>query len=71
MFSWEFCEISKNTFFTEHLWTAASVSALCRIKLEFLPYAFESYHWLSDLGIQNMFRGIERFIILEFRMLSF
>ena len=24
MFSCEFCEISKNTFFTEHLWTAAS-----------------------------------------------
>ena len=23
-FSCEFCEISKNTFFTEHLWTAAS-----------------------------------------------
>ena len=24
VFSWEFCEISKNTFFTEHLWTTAS-----------------------------------------------
>ena len=24
MFSYEFCEISKNTFFTEHLWTIAS-----------------------------------------------
>ena len=24
MFSCEFCEISKNTFFTEHLWTNAS-----------------------------------------------
>ena len=24
MFSCEFCEISKNTFFTEHLWGAAS-----------------------------------------------
>ena len=24
LFSWEFCEISKNTFFTEHLWTTAS-----------------------------------------------
>ena len=24
MFSCEFCEISKNTFFTEHLWTTAS-----------------------------------------------
>ena len=26
MFSCEFWEISKNTFFTEHLWTTASVS---------------------------------------------
>ena len=24
MLSCEFCEVSKNTFFTEHLWTAAS-----------------------------------------------
>ena len=24
VFSCEFCQISKNTFFTEHLWTAAS-----------------------------------------------
>ena len=24
MFSCEFCEISKNTFFTEHVWTIAS-----------------------------------------------
>ena len=24
VFSGEFCEISKNTFFTEHLWTAAT-----------------------------------------------
>ena len=25
VFSCEFCEISKNTFFTEHLWATASV----------------------------------------------
>ena len=24
VFSWEFCEIFKDTFFTEHLWTTAS-----------------------------------------------
>ena len=24
MFSYEFCEISKNTFFTEHLWATSS-----------------------------------------------
>ena len=26
VFSYEFCEISNNTFFTEHLWTTASVN---------------------------------------------
>ena len=26
MFSCEFCEISKNTFFTEHLWATGSVN---------------------------------------------
>ena len=25
VFSCEYCEVSKNTFFTEHLWTTASV----------------------------------------------
>ena len=25
VFSYEFCEISKNTFFTEHLWMTASI----------------------------------------------
>ena len=27
VFSWEFCEISKSTFFTEHLWMTASVAS--------------------------------------------
>ena len=26
VFSCEFCEIAKNTFFTEHLWTTACVT---------------------------------------------
>ena len=25
VFSWEFCQISKSTFFTEHLWVTASI----------------------------------------------
>ena len=28
VFSYEFCEISKNTFFIEHLWTTASLYTL-------------------------------------------
>ena len=30
VFSCEFCEVSKNTFFTEHLWVSASVILLLR-----------------------------------------
>ena len=30
VFSCEFCEISKNTFFTEHLWTTVSGKNLVR-----------------------------------------
>ena len=33
VFSCEFCEISKNTFFTEHLWTTASVNQIFFWKL--------------------------------------
>ena len=32
VFSCEFCEISKNTFFTEHFW--ATVSAFCKFKVD-------------------------------------
>ena len=31
VFSCEFCEISKNTYFTEHLWTTAYFSALLKL----------------------------------------
>ena len=37
VFSCEFCEISKNTFFTEHLWAAASVLAIIWYKLLSFP----------------------------------
>ena len=33
MFSCEFCEISKNTFFTEHSWTAASIKINIKFSL--------------------------------------
>ena len=36
VFSCEFCEISKNTFFTEHLWTTASN---CRLT-EFIEFIY-------------------------------
>ena len=33
MFSGEFCEISRNTFFTKHLWTTASDSRRSRLQM--------------------------------------
>ena len=33
VFSCEFCEISKNTFFTEHLWTTASLAYMLHFKV--------------------------------------
>ena len=34
VFSCEFCEIFKNTFFTEHLWTTASVNTIAVSKIK-------------------------------------
>ena len=39
VFSLEFCEISKNTFFTEHHWTTAS-EKIIKILLAFLAIMF-------------------------------
>ena len=33
VFSCEFCEISKNTFFTEHLWATASALKFDRLQV--------------------------------------
>ena len=35
MFSCKFCEISENTFFTEHLWTTASILSML-LDIEYL-----------------------------------
>ena len=43
VFSCEFCEISKNTFFTEHLRTAAAISAnqIATAKIKLTPVNVE------------------------------
>ena len=41
MFSCEFSEISKNTFFTEHLWTTASPS-------KFWACSYSLRRWLTE-----------------------
>ena len=50
VFSCEFCEISKNTFFTEHIWTTAS---------EVGPWIRLDKHWLFiKLVISKYFRKV-------------
>ena len=49
MFSYEFDEISKNTFFTEHLWTTASELTVW-IHDCLLSLAFSSSHNMKSDG---------------------
>ena len=44
MFSYEFCEISKNTSFTEHLWTTASENLLKLLRIIF-NQTFDALLW--------------------------
>ena len=59
MFSCEFCEISKNTFFTEHLWTTAS---------EFLSFMdegssrFTHVYFLSNAIFQLSYSATQDFV---------
>ena len=49
MFSCEFCEISKNLFFTEHLWATASVATRF-ITLDHISSAFfQTFRFFSTL----------------------
>ena len=54
MFSCEFCEISKNTFFTEHPWTTASKQTFLRIfrglLLSILQSGNSRSHHYAQLG---------------------
>ena len=66
MFSCEFCEISKNNFLTEHLWTTASIltavknenqKGTCEQKmkemLETFQYIFYSYYYIIHSKSQS------------------
>ena len=51
VFSYEFCGISKKTFFTEHLWTTASVLYGVKHDSGFLPQHFKNiYYWKINCG---------------------
>ena len=56
VFSCEFCEISKNSFFTEHIWTTASVTVtrkqfptICNVIREFITIVL----YINTLRIAN------------------
>ena len=50
VFSCEFCEICKNTFFTEHLWTTASISE----RIFYLDLKFSWSQRLNDWEITHV-----------------
>ena len=52
MFSFEFCEISKNTFSTEYLHAAASENAKIFL-ISFQQTCFEVY-WKSKFNVQSV-----------------
>ena len=61
VFSCEFCEISKNTFFTEHLWTTASK----QIKLSILN---RSNCWLTNTipMFRNFYSWTTKYFVIIF-----
>ena len=61
MFSCEFCEISKNTFFIEQLWTTAAISALL-----LLSYCLRLSGRGSKLWIKIVFGMFQVFFLFSF-----
>ena len=53
VFSCEFCEISKNTFFTEHLWTTASKMNDLKIILGVPDNFFVNWFWKAFVCFKN------------------
>ena len=55
--SFEFCEISKNTFFTEHLWTTASNDWRLKTTRQvlFVKYLVKKFQEISELSILRHF----------------
>ena len=56
LYSCEFCEITKNTFFTEHLWTLASVTLVLWLKevKVYVKYIFtlcETMEWKGSFSL--------------------
>ena len=68
--SCEFCEISKNTFFTEYLGATVSVYISYIIHLFTLGTAFFQQHWYYFCKIANFFIQLLYFCTCNFNLLS-
>ena len=69
MFSCEFCKISKNTFFTEHLWATAFVRSLAKTHYsrpicnsDIAKYGFLT---VSLVKTRSMFMGAMQIVLDE------
>ena len=62
VFFCEFCDIFKNTFFTEHLWATGSVYCICDFVQWFysvlLPVTQVVFTW-SNLTIKTLEQGVK------------
>ena len=60
--SFEFCEISKNTFRTEHLWTTASVSTNLIFNSFFSESNVKEIVLLASVQHREIITGIKKYI---------
>ena len=56
MFSCEFCEISKSTFFIEHLWATASKFLTTENPLKMMKYIYYFYFMLKALFVLKIYK---------------
>ena len=72
MFSCEFCEISKDTFFTEHLWTTASIRTKWILvesslfTLVYLPSFAFSLSTIDDFKKSTLFKSSVSFFTFSY-----
>ena len=63
VFSCEFCEISKNTFFTEHLWTNASIISVTQFSSVWTTFYLNLVNTtLLHLNIKQFFKIMQTYV---------
>ena len=53
--SYEFCEISKNTFFTEYLWATASAFCMHNVSFALQTSEYNKKFTISKIITENLF----------------